>query len=59
LRSNAFAIIHSFYGPGQSDEEKIIRNLETAGKLLKADINSMNTARDYYPSLNDVFFSRE
>jgi hypothetical protein len=30
------------------------RILETAGKLLKADINSMKTSRDYYPSFNDV-----
>ncbi|XP_060562092.1 uncharacterized protein LOC132721742, partial [Ruditapes philippinarum] len=56
LKSNASAIIHSFYEDlqGQSDEEKKIRILETAGKLLKADINSMKTSRDYYPSFNDV-----
>jgi len=28
--------------------------LETAGKLLKADINSMKAPKDFYPSFNEV-----
>jgi len=49
LKFNAAAIIHAFFenSQGQNDAEMKIKVLETAGKLLKADIYSMKAPKEY------------
>ena len=56
LKTNAASIIHSFYedSQGKTEKEKKTKILETAAKLLKCDINSINMAKDHYPDFNHI-----
>ena len=56
LKKGVLSIVHSFYESSNelSDVDKKKMIIETAAKLIKDDINSLKSSREYYPSCTDI-----